>query len=318
MKTELKLSLIEHEKLLFLKSTVEVNKVEYTRHIEIALLGLLVSCHFKNMTQEAFDQLQDYYSPFKPSFDLRYNHHIHVFYECFADHRSRLHHPWYSEKYPQIHFLNHGDDTLIIERDYIARTPDQLQTLYAYGPIPDLDNPDSLDNLTAMLFSSCHSYHQAILVHSASVIKNGRAWVFFGQSGAGKSTLAFHAYQNFQNQVISSDQTILRMDGNKMWAQSTPITIPELPRKSPMRFWEPVEVAGIIHLKQDQKVGYSPLDKTELLRLFLEQSLFYLTPFSDEPWHLEACVQFLSQKNITYGQMSYKRDTDFWMHLPAY
>ena len=43
-------------------------------------------------------------------------------------------------------------------------------------------------------------------MHAASIARDGRAWLFFGQSGAGKSTLASLSRRG---QVISDDLTLL-------------------------------------------------------------------------------------------------------------
>jgi len=45
-----------------------------------------------------------------------------------------------------------------------------------------------------------------LLMHSASIVKDGAAWLFFGQSGAGKSTLAA---LSDRGQVISDDLTLI-------------------------------------------------------------------------------------------------------------
>lgn len=45
-----------------------------------------------------------------------------------------------------------------------------------------------------------------LLMHSASIVKDGRGYLFFGQSGAGKSTLS---EQSRRGQVISDDLTLI-------------------------------------------------------------------------------------------------------------
>ena len=316
MNNSINLTPIEQEKLSFLSQNPEVKKEDYTQQINIYLLGVMFSCHFKHLPQDAYIQLKNYYQHFQMADHQTVDHSIVVYYDCFTDARATLADRWYCETYPQIHFLDEGPETNIIERDYVAKTADKLKTIFAFGPIPNEGNPDSLDNLLAMLFSSCNIHHQAILLHSATIIKNDKAWVFFGESGAGKSTLSFHAFKNFQNKVISSDQTILRIEGDKVLAQSTPITIPELPRDTPMRYWESIEVAGIIHLTKKKEAGFSPLSSTKLMCLFLGQSLFYLTPFSKESEHLETCKEILTKKGLKYGELAYSLGTDFWTHIP--
>ena len=45
-----------------------------------------------------------------------------------------------------------------------------------------------------------------VLMHSASIVKDGRAYLFFGQSGSGKSTLAALSRRG---QVVSDDLTLM-------------------------------------------------------------------------------------------------------------
>jgi hypothetical protein len=311
---------IELEKVAFLKSKI----LKHDEHLgdkvlTINLLGVLIECSFTNVSIEDFNYLKTYYAPFEHK-NQKVEKAYKVHYCAFKDDKRSLDHAWYSERYPEIHFLPHSEGGLdynfIIERDYCAYTPDNLTTTYVYGPCPSEGNPDSLDNLFAMLFASCNDQHQALLLHSCAIVKDEKAYVFFGQSGAGKSTLAFHAFKNFKNKIISSDQTLLRVDGEKILAQSTPITIPELERNSPLRTWEPYEVAGIFHLTQEGDAGFKKINSIEFFKLFVGQSSFYLTPFSKQQAYMNLCQQIL-EKNVLKGEIKYFRDSDFWKLIPS-
>lgn len=319
------MSPIEEEKLKFLK---EKNPDDFkdegeAKELRINLLGIEIHCHFQNLSQADYLYLENYYQPF-----LQKNQFIEktfkVFYTVFKDSRSTLNHPWYGERYPQIQFLfgDKGDATddekaYIIERDYCAQGT--IDHLYVYGPAPSADNPDSLDNLFAMLFASCNDQHQAMLLHSAAVVEKNHdnkevAYIFFGKSGAGKSTLAFHASQAFDQKVISSDQTLLRLEKGKLLAQSTSITIPELKRDSPLRTWESYEVAGLIHLTQEGEYGFRQIEERELLKLFIGQSSFYLTPFSNQQAYLDLCTKIIGL-NLVKGELTYEKGGNFWGYL---
>lgn len=313
---------IEKEKVDFLKDRFieEQLNSQNQKSISVYLLGVWIHIDFSDLKEKDYEELIQYYQYFQKPNDAHISYEVHVSYACFTDERQSLNHPWYCERYPRIHFLdealNNKKVQLILERDYAAYTTDQLKSVVAFGPRPNKDNPDSLDNLIAMVFASCNQHHPALLLHSATIIKDDKAWVFFGQSGAGKSTLAFHAYQNFKNKVISSDQTLLKVDNEKVVAQSTPITIPELPRDTPMREWQPVEVAGLIHLVQKNASSFVELSSQSLLKKFLEQSLMYLTPYSDQQSFLNLSQEILTKENLIYGELSYEKGSDFWKLIP--
>jgi hypothetical protein len=50
-----------------------------------------------------------------------------------------------------------------------------------------------------------------LLMHAASIVKDGKAWLFFGQSGSGKSTLSAGTRRGL---VVSDDLTLLLPDAN--------------------------------------------------------------------------------------------------------
>lgn len=308
---------IEIEKISFLEENFETPQKGNSKQLTINLQGVLIECQLFGVEEKDYNYLKDYYRPFFQR-EQKIERKFSVIYHVFQDDRKTLKHPWYGERYPNIHFLKSRDETatFIIERDYCAFTKDQLSTTTVYGPSPGHDNPDSLDNLFATIFASCNKLHRALLLHSCAIVKDEKAWVFFGISGAGKSTLAFHAYNTFHQKVISSDQTLLRIEEDKIIAQSTPITIPELDRNSPLRTWDSYEVAGIIHLTQEGEVGFRKLSSLDFFKLFIGQSSFYLTPFSDQQAYMNLCQEIL-EKNILKGEIKYFRDSDFWTLIPG-
>lgn len=303
---------IEKEKLQFLEKVQHEQNTDFL--LEVGIFDLKFNLHLSGISQKDYDDLIDYYKHFKVNESSRET--LDIYYYAFEDQKKSLNHEWYCSKYPTRRFINSKKNSFyIIERDYASYFDYNALKVFAYGPRPGRNNPDSLDNLLTTLFSSLNTAHDCLILHSATVIRNKKAYVFFGESGAGKSTLAFHCYQKFNQKIISSDQTYLRWDGEKIWAQSTPITIPEIKRDTPMREWSPIEVEGFIHLTQRGKIGLNQLKVFDFLKKFVCQSDLYLTPLSDQQKFLNI-VQALIENGHLLGELCYKKNDNFWKYFP--
>lgn len=304
---------IENEKLVFLKEKTYDQNLKIRHTLKVDFFGLIIDICFSNLSNSAFQYLKKYYSPF---LSLADNSDFVVHYHSFEDSRRTLDHPWYCERYPNIHYQDHENNILIIERDYCAIAEKNFNSLRAFGPEPSELNPDSLDNLLALIFSSSNQKHQGMLLHSATVIKDEEAYIFFGKSGAGKSTLAFHCYKSFNQKIISSDQSIVFKRGEQLFVQATPITIPELPRDCPERTWKAYPVKGLIHLVRRNQNTFEKKSSKEIFKPFLEQSQIYLTPFTHQQSYLDLASEVINAPHILTGELSYIKDSNFWKHIP--
>lgn len=75
--------------------------------------------------------------------------------------------------------------------------------------------------------------HDALLLHSSSVLVNGRAVLFCGPSGAGKSTQAAIWQEHLGAPVINGDRTVIRLlpdgfwGGGSIWSGTSGINRPD-------------------------------------------------------------------------------------------
>lgn len=88
------------------------------------------------------------------------------------------------------------------------------------GRVRQSANPYSIDTVLRILHTLYLAQEGGFLVHAASVIRNGRAFLFSGVSGAGKTTIS---------RLLPPDATLLtdeisyvRRRGNAYWAFGTP------------------------------------------------------------------------------------------------
>ena len=69
----------------------------------------------------------------------------------------------------------------------------------------------AVENILRVAIAWLAVAHGGLLMHSASIVKDGRGYLFFGQSGAGKSTLS---ERSRRGQVISDDLTLILPDSD--------------------------------------------------------------------------------------------------------
>ncbi|MDA8242702.1 MAG: hypothetical protein M0025_01095 [Elusimicrobia bacterium] len=85
------------------------------------------------------------------------------------------------------------------------------------GRLAAASDAQCLDAFLRSLLSSLLLRSGGLMLHSAGLLKNGRAYVFLGKSGAGKSTLARLAAAAGGAEVISDEINLLR-PGKRGWA----------------------------------------------------------------------------------------------------
>ncbi|EQC51389.1 hypothetical protein [Bacteriovorax sp. DB6_IX] len=235
----------------------------------------------------------------------------------FDNEYASIGHDIWNERWPRFHFINLEEENkaYIIEREYIAQSSNQLREIDCLVPEINEINPDSLDNLVSTIFSSFMKKSKSLILHSAGVVKDGKAYIFFGHSGVGKSTLADLCHKKFGLKIIGSDQVYLRLIEGKLYAQATSITIPEIKRDDPKMFWKPLEVAGLINLSREGEDGFFLKKPSEILANFMKETLIYLTPVTSQEDYMNLLGQIFSIENIIFGQLKYKKDDNFWDYL---
>lgn len=104
---------------------------------------------------------------------------------------------------------------------------------------------DSLLRTTAQLFGLYQGL--GLVLHSSSVERDGRAFVFIGRSGAGKSTAALNSVDRGAR-VLSDDMTFIHVGGR----QGDPLvfSLPLKPHHGPMPTPSVVPLAGVFLLNK--------------------------------------------------------------------
>jgi hypothetical protein len=168
-------------------------------------------------------------------------------------------------------------------------------------------NEYALDSLLRILLSWKLTGHDGFLLHAATVIRNGKAYVFTGRSGAGKSTVASLSPEG---SVLTDEISLLRFENGVWRAYGTP-------------FWGEFRAAGsntsapvkgIFRLVQAAENRVTPLRPVEMLRALLPNVLF----FSAEAEGNRRLLEILGHaaEEISSYELAFRKDPSFWEVLP--
>jgi len=166
----------------------------------------------------------------------------------------------------------------------------------------------ALDSLLRMYMSWALLARDGFLLHAASIVRNGKAYIFVGRSGAGKSTVASLSPRG---SVLTDEISLLRLTNGAWHAFGTP-------------FWGEFKadgqntsapIAGIFRLIQAQENRIEPLRPSELLRTLLPCVLFFSSNVRDH----ERLLQILAGacQQIRGFNLQFQKSRSFWEVLPS-
>jgi hypothetical protein len=141
------------------------------------------------------------------------------------------------------------------------------------GWIRQSANPYSIDSVLRIVYSLILAWEGGFLVHSASAIRNGRAFLFSGVSGAGKTTISRLAPSGAT--VLSDEISYVRRHAHSYLACGTPFA-GELARVGENCS---ALIATLFFLEQGSENRIEPISSADALRLLLRNILF----FADDP-----------------------------------
>lgn len=229
-------------------------------------------------------------------------------------HADAAHPDWEDEDY-RFHGWKDGDHYHVVHRDFVGTLFAEENRISVFGPDLGPECSDSLDN-PLQFAANYYLPRQGILpVHASAVVREGKAYLFFGDSGVGKSTLARFCCEDLGLTALAGDQVYVSLKDGVLHAHACPTTIPELGRHNPKWDVGSYPLRAMIHLVQKRRgLEYLAFSPYEALPRFLRQ-VFCRPEFRQEDKMLNLAIDFLSDPSIYLGEMSYPMGVSFWEFL---
>jgi hypothetical protein len=137
------------------------------------------------------------------------------------------------------------------------------------GRIRQSANPYSIDSVLRIVHTLVLAKEGGFLLHAASAVRNGRAFVFSGISGAGKTTISRLAPGDVT--LLTDEISYIRHDPHGYRACGTPFA-GELARVGE-NWWAPL--GTLFFLAKGPENTIEPVDAPEAARLLLRNILFF-------------------------------------------
>jgi hypothetical protein len=169
------------------------------------------------------------------------------------------------------------------------------------------DSLGVLENYLRWVIADLALERDGFVIHSAGLVRDGRAHLFFGHSGAGKSTATALSVDSVGAVALSDDLVLLlkRLDGYV--AVATPFW-GSLPQQVKERGTYPL--AGLYSLRQAPRVAMNPIAPGLATGMILSCCPFV----SDAARRMERLlplVEHLCRKVPVY-ELFFKKDASFW------
>lgn len=166
----------------------------------------------------------------------------------------------------------------------------------------------ALDSLLRILLTAVLAPRQGFLLHAASIVRDGRAYVFAGRSGAGKSTVASLSPVG---SVLTDEISLIRYSDGCWQAYGTPFW-GEF-RAAGMNRHFPI--AGIYFLTQDKHDRFEPLSTKEILRALLPCVLFFTSEIRANEALLSTLLEIVER--VPAYRLHFRRTPNFWKVVAA-
>src|SRR5258708_36029492 len=171
-----------------------------------------------------------------------------------------------------------------------------------------VENQYALDSMIRVFLTWKLLSHSGFLLHAATVMRSGKAYVFMGRSGAGKSTVASLSPEG---SVVTDEISLLRRENGVWRAYGTP-------------FWgefraagsnTSAPVAGIFRLLQAAENRVTALRTAAILRTLLPNVLFFSAEAEANRRLLEILTKAATE--IPCYELAFRKNATFWEVLPA-
>jgi hypothetical protein len=172
------------------------------------------------------------------------------------------------------------------------------------GHIVQSANPYSIDSALRIIHSLILAREGGLLVHAASAVRNGKAFLFAGLSGAGKTTISRLAPADVT--LLTDEISYLRRDGDGYVAYGTPFA-GELAKVG-----ENVQapLAALYLLRQGPENAIEPVSAGDAVRSLLENILFFVQDSELVSLVFESACELV--KRVPVYRLTFVPDARVW------
>jgi hypothetical protein len=162
----------------------------------------------------------------------------------------------------------------------------------------------SIENFLRVLYSWRCIYEDALLVHSAGVIKDGKAFVFFGPSRSGKTTITC---LSLDHTVLSDDLVIIKKRNGAYKVYGVPFRgdMPEAPRTNAR-----ANLYGLFRLKKDTRHFTKPLGHSQAVAELISCVPFVMEDPIMSQRVIDICTDLVA--SVPVKELHFRRDKGFW------
>lgn len=213
----------------------------------------------------------------------------------------------------RIEFFEKNDQLFFWSYHFACRYNQKERSgLLAISAQEDLNRRRIIENFMRVILSYIALENESFFLHSSGVVRNNKAYIFFGPSGAGKTTIAL-----FSNgmPLLSDDQVLVYIKEGKAFASGAAFSGGERFRQErdaiPYRnVNQEFEIAGFYWLVKDKEVFLKPLTF-----IIGAARLASTIPFiKDSPFPMQKALDISTEiaKKSKFFALHFKKDRSFW------
>jgi hypothetical protein len=206
----------------------------------------------------------------------------------------------FADRQADVRVTQHAGRWSLVRGDFRAEWEPASRT----GRIRQTANPYSIDAVLRIVHTLVLAREGGLLLHAASAIRNGRAYVFAGVSGAGKTTISRLAPSDVT--LLTDEISYVRKQGNGYTAFGTPFT-GEL-----AKLGENVSapLAALYLLAQGPENRIDPVAEGEAVRSLLANVLFFAEDPEMVRLAFHSACEFVSR--VPVSRLTFVPDSRVW------
>lgn len=197
---------------------------------------------------------------------------------------------------PDINILHYQTKNIKVRIDFYRKTGEALVH-------KDMESAD-LEILIRIIFSILIFRSGGLLLHSAGIMRNEKAYIFMGHSGSGKTTIT--KYIDAGDQILSDDLIAIKPFRSSWSAFSTPFWNPT--REIPQNIG--VNIEGIYQINKSRKVFKEKMGKNQAIAALLTNTPVLTSEKMLLPLVIARCREIAVDCRIY--ELGFRKDNTFW------